>query len=74
MTKAKTAEAVRERERERELYFTNIECSLVKHGSISNLIKIHGSRNTFIGDIKKRQTINMNSLSFLRLKEKERRI
>ena len=72
MTKAKTAEAVRERERERES--TNIECSLVKHGSISNLIKIHGSRNTFIGDIKKRQTINMNSLSFLRLKEKERRI
>ena len=53
MTKAKTVEAVRERERERELYYSKIECSLIKHGSISNLIKIQEGRNTFIGDIKK---------------------
>ena len=53
MIKAKTTETVRERERERELYFTNIECSLVKRGSISNLIKIQEGRNTFIGSIKK---------------------
>ena len=51
MTKAKTVEAVRERER--ELYFTNIECSLFEHGSISKVIKIQEGRNTFIGDIKK---------------------
>lgn len=49
MTKAKTAEAVRKR----ALYFTNIECSLFEHGSISNLIKIQEGRNTFIGSIKK---------------------
>lgn len=51
MTKAKTVEAVRERER--ELYFTNIECSLFEHGSISNVIKIQEGRNTFIVSIKK---------------------
>ena len=53
MTKAKTVDTVRERERERELYFTNIECSLFEHGSISNLIKIQEGRNTFIVSIKK---------------------
>ena len=53
MTKAKTVEAVRERDREREPYFTNIECSLFEHGSISNLIKIQEGRNTFIVSIKK---------------------
>ena len=53
MTKAKTVEAVRERERERELYFTNIECSLFECGSINNLIKMQKGRNTFIGSIKK---------------------
>ena len=37
----------------RELYFTNLECSLVKCGNKSNLIKIQEGRNTFIGDIKK---------------------
>ena len=52
MTKAKTAEAVRERERERELYFTNIECGLVKHGNKSKLIETQKGRNTFIGGIK----------------------
>ena len=51
MTKTKTAEAVRERER--ELYFSKIECSLVKRGSISNLIRIQEGRNTYIGSIKK---------------------
>ena len=51
MTKVKTVEAVKKRER--ELYFTNIECSLFECGSISNLIKIQEGRNTFIGDIKK---------------------
>ena len=51
MTKAKTAEAVRERER--ELYFTNIKCGLVKYGNKSNLIKTQEGINTFIGDIKK---------------------
>ena len=50
MTKAKTAEAVRERER--ELYFTNIECGLVKHGNKSKLIETQKGRNTFIGGIK----------------------
>ena len=49
MTKAKTAEAVRER----KLYFTNIECGLVKHGNKSNLIETQEGRNTFIGCIKK---------------------
>ena len=53
MAKAKTFGAVRERERERELYFTNLECSLVKCGNKSNLIRIQGGRNTFIGSIKK---------------------
>ena len=53
MAKAKTIGAVRERERERELYFTNIECGLVKRGKKSNLIKIQEGRNTFIGCIKK---------------------
>ena len=51
MAKAKTFGAVRERER--ELYFTNLECSLVKCGNKSNLIRIQGGRNTFIGSIKK---------------------
>ena len=46
MTKAKTVEAVRERER--ELYFTNIECSLLRCGNKSNLIKIQGGRDTFL--------------------------
>ena len=50
MTKVKTAEAVRERER--ELYFTNIKCSLIKCVNKSNLIKIQKGRNTFIGSIK----------------------
>ena len=53
MTKVKTAEAVRERERERELYFTNIKCSLIKRVNNSNLIKIQEGRNIFIGSIKK---------------------
>ena len=53
MTKAKTIDTVRERERERELYFTNIKCSFVKHDNIGNLIKIQGGRNTFIGSMKK---------------------
>ena len=53
MTKAKTVEAVRERERERELYFTNIEYSLVRCGNKINLIKIQEGRNTFIVSIKK---------------------
>ena len=52
MTKAKTADTVRERERERELYFTNIECGFVKRGKKSNLIKTQEGRNTFIGSIK----------------------
>ena len=52
MIKAKTVDAVRERERERELFSINIERSLVKHASISNLIKIQKGRNTFIDDIK----------------------
>ncbi len=52
MTKAKTVETVRERERERELYFTNIEYSLVRCGNKINLIKIQEGRNTFIGVIK----------------------
>ena len=49
MTKAKTVETVKER----ALYFTNIECSLVKYGNKSNLIKTLEGRNTFISDIKK---------------------
>lgn len=49
MTKAKTVEAVK---KERELYFTNIKCGLVKYGNKSNLIKTKEGRNTFIGDIK----------------------
>ena len=53
MTKVKPAEAVRERQRERELYFTNIKCSLIKCVNKSNLIKIQKGRNTFIGSIKK---------------------
>ena len=52
MAKARNTEAVRERERERELYFTNIECGLVKRGKKSNLIKTQEGRNTFIGSIK----------------------
>ena len=48
MTKAKTVETVRER----ELYFTNIEYSLVRCGNKINLIKIQEGRNTFIGVIK----------------------
>ncbi len=50
MTKAKTVDTVRERER--ELYFTNIEYSLVRCGNKINLIKIQEGRNTFIGVIK----------------------
>lgn len=52
MIKAKTVDAVRERKREGELFSINIERSLVKHASISNLIKIQKGRNTFIDDIK----------------------
>jgi hypothetical protein len=48
MTKAKTVDTVRER----ELYFTNIEYSLVRCGNKINLIKIQEGRNTFIGVIK----------------------
>ena len=41
------------REREREPYFTNIECGFVKRGNKSNLIETQEGRNTFIGCIKK---------------------
>ena len=51
MTKAETADTVRERER--ELYFTNIKCGFIKHSNKSSLIKIQEGRNTFIGSIKK---------------------
>lgn len=53
MTKAKTVDTVRERERERELYFTNIKCSFIKHGKISNFIEIIKGKNTFIINVKK---------------------
>ena len=43
MTKAKTVETVRERERER---------AIVRCGNKINLIKIQEGRNTFIGVIK----------------------
>ena len=49
MTKAKTVEAVRER----ELYFTNVKCNLVKHGNKSKLIKVQKGKNTFICGIKR---------------------
>ena len=51
MTKAKTVDTVRERER--ELYFTNIKCSFIKHGKISNFIEIIKGKNTFIINVKK---------------------
>lgn len=44
MTKAKIVDAVRKR----ELYFTNIEYSLLKCGNKSNLIKTQGGRDTFL--------------------------
>ena len=55
MTKAKTVEAVRERERERELYFTNIECSLFEE------IKLRMQNK--IDKLKVNKRNNVNSVS-----------